>query len=133
MSDNKLMRRQIVLAIAALLLALSVNAANPTVKLTILVLTPSGKPLERASVIVKFVSGSMPLNVKKFRTQWETKTDQEGFARIPSIPQGKVQIQIIAPNYQTFGQLFDVDQDDKVIEIKLNPPQSQYSAHEKDK
>jgi hypothetical protein len=112
-------------------LSVSLSAAPPTTMLSIKVLTPGGKPLERASVIVKFVSGSAPLKIKKLRTQWETKTDQEGFARIPSIPQGKVQIQIIATNYQTFGQLFDVDQDEKTIEIRLNPPQTQYSAHEK--
>jgi hypothetical protein len=122
------MLRRMVLMMA---IVLSLSAAPPTTLLSIHVLTPSGKPMERASVIVKFVSGSVPLKIKKFRTQWETKTDQEGFARIPSIPQGKVQIQIIAVNYQTFGQLFDVDQDEKTIEIKLNPPQSQYSAHEK--
>jgi Carboxypeptidase regulatory-like domain len=136
MPHNTGMPRRIVLANAALLLAvslmaISLTAAPPTTQLSIHVLTPGGKPLDRASVIVKFVSGSVPLKIKKFRTQWETKTDQDGFARISSIPQGKVQIQIIAANYQTFGQLFDVDQDEKTIEIKLNPPQDQYSAHEK--
>jgi hypothetical protein len=50
-------------------------------------------------------------------------------AKIPSIPKGKVLIQIIASNYQTFGQTFDVTEDERTIEIKLNPPQAQYSAH----
>jgi hypothetical protein len=131
MSHNEFMLRRTVPVIFLMALMVPMSAAPPTTVLSIKVLTPAGKPLERASVIVKFVSGSTPLKLKKFRTQWETKTDQEGVARIPSIPQGKVQIQIIATNYQTFGQLFDVDQDEKTIEIKLNPPQSQYSAHEK--
>lgn len=128
------MPRRIVLVTTALLISLQASfltAAPPTTQLAIHVLTPGGKPLDRASVIVKFVSGTVPLKIKKFRTQWETKTDQEGFARIPSIPQGKVQIQIIATNFQTFGQIFDVDELEKTIEIKMNPPQSQYSAHEK--
>ena len=38
-------------------------------------------------------------------------------------------MQIIAKDYQTFGQNFDVDEEQKTIEIKLNPPQPQYSAH----
>lgn len=99
-------------------------------KLSVQVLTPGGKPLDRASVIIKFVSGRDKLKLyKKVRTQWETKTDQEGFVHIPTIPQGKIQIQVIAPAYQTFGQVYDVDEEAKTIEIKLNPPQAQYSAH----
>jgi hypothetical protein len=38
-------------------------------------------------------------------------------------------VQIIAKEYQTFGQNFDVDEEEKTIDIKLNPPQPQYSAH----
>ena len=52
-----------------------------------------------------------------------------GIAKLPSIPQGKILIQIIAKNYQTFGQNFDVDEENKTIEIKLNPPQAQYTVH----
>ena len=40
---------------------------------------------------------------------------------------------IRADHYQTFGQTFSVQEDEKLVEIKLNPPQSQYSAHDKDK
>lgn len=125
------MTRRLLLAAIALLPALVVVAATPTTKLAIHVLTPGGKPVDRASVIVKFVSSNY--KIKKLRTTWETKTDQEGYSRIPSIPQGKIQIQIIAAGYQTFGQLFDINEEDKTIEIRLNSPQSQYSAHDKDK
>jgi hypothetical protein len=122
-------RRSLLAAIA--LFPISAFAASPTTKLAIHVMTPGGKPLDRASVIVKFVSSNY--KIKKVRTSWETKTDQEGYSRIPSIPQGKIQIQIIAVGYQTFGQLFDIDEEDKTIEIRLNSPQQQYSAHDKDK
>lgn len=124
------MTRRTLLATLMLIPALAIGA-TPTTKLAIHVLTPGGKPLDRASVIVKFVSSNY--KIKKLRTTWETKTDQEGFSRIPSIPQGKIQIQIIAAGYQTFGQLFDISEDDKTIEIRLNSPQAQYSAHDKDK
>ena len=43
--------------------------------------------------------------------------------------QGKIRIQIIAKGYQTFGQIYDVTEDEKKIEITLNPPQQQYTAH----
>ncbi len=125
------MIRRFALVIA--ILSLSALFAANTTQLAVHVLTPGGKPLERASVIIKFVSSNSPVKIKRTRTTWETKTDQEGFTRIPSIPQGKIQIQIIASGYQTFGQLFDVDQAEKTIEIRMNDPQQQYSAHDKDK
>ncbi len=99
-------------------------------KLTVQVLSPGGKPVDRASVIVKFVKGRDKLKLyKKVMRTWETKTNQDGMARIPAIPQGSIQVQVIAANYQTFGQLFEVEQDTRTIEVKLNSPQAQYSAH----
>ena len=99
-------------------------------RLSVKVLTPSGKPLDRASVIIKFVSGRDKLKAySKIRTQWETKTNQEGLVQIPIIPQGKIQIQVIASGYQTFGKVFDVNEEVKTLEIKMNSPQAQYSAH----
>ncbi len=99
-------------------------------KLTVEVKSLEGKPVDRASVVVKFVEGRSYIKLgKKIRTTYEMRTDQDGLARIPEIPQGKIQIQVIAKNYQTFGKVFDVDQEEKTIEIKLSPPQPQYSAH----
>jgi hypothetical protein len=106
-------------------------AAPPMSKLRIEVKTLSDKPVDRASVVVHFVEGRSVVKLgKKIMTNWETRTNQDGVARIPSIPQGKVRIQVIAKGYQTFGQIFDVDQEEKTVEIKLNPPQPPYSAHE---
>jgi uncharacterized GH25 family protein len=113
------------------LLVLPLTAADET-KLQIVVTNERGKPIDNASVIVKFVEGR---SVAKFgaknRKEWNLKTNQEGLAKIPGIPEGKVLIQVIAHNYQTFGQTYDVEQEEKIIEIKLNPPQQQYTAHPK--
>lgn len=115
---------------AVLLCGPSLHAAMAKTKLSVLVLTPGGKPLDRASVIIRFVSGRDKMKLySKVRTQWETKTNQEGLVRIPEIPQGKIQIQVIASGYQTYGNVFEVDQDEKTLEIKMNVPQAQYSAH----
>jgi Carboxypeptidase regulatory-like domain len=103
---------------------------TPMTQLTVQVTTQAGRPLDRASVVVKFVQGrSVAKFGKKVRTEYELRTNQEGEAKVPEIPQGKILIQVIASGYQTFGQTFDVDQEAKTIEIKLNPPQAQYSAH----
>ena len=86
--------------------------------------------VDRASVIVRFREG-LGVNLKKIQTSWETKTNQDGNVTLPSMPQGKVEIQIIATNYQTFGQMFVTDKPEQTIEIKLNPPQQQYSEDAK--
>ena len=100
-------------------------------KLKIEVKNLSDKPVDRAAVVVRFVEGRSVVKFgKQVVTNWELRTNQEGVARIPSIPQGKVRIQVIAKGYQTFGQIFDVTEAEKTIEVKLNPPQPQFSAHE---
>jgi hypothetical protein len=123
--------RALMLSLALVLpaLVLPMRAADTTT-LTISVRSPYGKPVEGASVIVKFVKGhSLTKLGKKIRKEWELRTNQEGNITIPPIPQGTILVQVIAKNYQTFGQNFDVDEEQKTIEIKLNPPQPQYSAH----
>ena len=110
--------------------ALVLSAADPT-KLTVHVISAvNGKPIDRASVIVRFKEG-LGVNLKKIQTSWETKTNQDGNVTLPSMPQGKVEIQIIATNYQTFGDMFVTDKPEQTIEIKLNPPQQQYSEDAK--
>ena len=120
--------RKLVLLLA---LALPVLADDLT-RLQIHVTNERGKPVDRASVIVKFVSGRSlkALGLKKTRLSWEMKSSQEGNAKIPPIPKGKILIQISAKNYQTFGETFDIDDDERVVEIVLKTPQSQYSVHE---
>jgi hypothetical protein len=121
------------LAPALLFCVLAAWAAGPPpmTQLTVQVTTQAGRPLDRAAVVVKFVQGRSVIKFgKKVRLEYELRTNQEGEAKIPEIPQGKILIQVIASGYQTFGQTFDVDQEAKTIEVKLNPPQAQYSAHE---
>ncbi len=115
---------------ALLLLAVAAWAA-PMTKLNIVVKTQSGKPVDRASVVVRFVEGHSIIKLgKAVRTTFEMRTNQEGEVKIPTIPQGKIRIQVIAKGYQTFGQIFDITEDEKTVGISLNPPQQQYSAHQ---
>lgn len=113
-----------------LVLCVSALFAGDTTKITVKVTSLTGKPVDRASVVVKFVEGRSVVKLgKKIITHWELRTNQEGIARVPSLPQGKIQIQVIAKGFQTYGHLYDVDEDEHTIEIKLNPPQPQYTAH----
>jgi uncharacterized GH25 family protein len=106
-------------------------AAPPMTTIRVEVRNPSDKPVERASVRVKFVQGRNYIKLgKKIMTGWEMKTNQEGVVTIPPLPQGKILVQVMAKGYQTFGQSFQVDETERTIEVKLNPPQAQYSAHQ---
>ena len=92
--------------------------------------TVADKPIDRASVVVRFAGErSIAKFGRKVRTHWEMRTNQDGVANIPPIPQGKILIQVIAKGYQTFGQTVEVNEEEKTIPVKLNPPQPQYSAH----
>jgi hypothetical protein len=99
-------------------------------KINIVVKNQAGKPVDRASVVVRFVQGHSVVKLgKAVRTTYELRTNQDGEAQIPEIPQGKIRIQIIAKGFQTFGDTFDITEDQKTVNITLNPPQQQYSAH----
>ena len=124
--------RKLVLLLALLSVPILRVSADDLTRLQIHVTNERGKPVDRASVIVKFVSGRplKTLGLKKARLSWELKSSQEGMAKIPGIPKGKILIQINAKNYQTFGDTFDIDEDDRLVEIVLKDPQAQYSVHQ---
>ena len=105
-------------------------AAGPMTKIRVEVRNSVDKPVERASVIVQLDKGRSVVKLgKKDRTHWEMRTNQEGVASIPALPQGTFLIQVIAKGYQTYGEKIEVKEEEKTIEVKLNAPQPQYSAH----
>lgn len=111
--------------------ALPVLAEDAMTRLKVEVQTLAGRPVDRASVVVDFVEGRSIVKLgKKIITHWEVRTNQEGLAKVPALPQGKVRIQVIAKGFQTFGQIYDVAEEEKTIAIKLNPPQPQHSEHQ---
>jgi hypothetical protein len=107
------------------------HGAVPMTSLQVQVLSPGGRPVDRASVIVTFVKGRAKTKLyRKEFTHWELKTNQQGIAKIPPIPQGTIKVQIIASNFQTFGDFFEVEEPEKTLTVQLKDPQAQYSAHE---
>jgi hypothetical protein len=117
---------------ALLVAALALFGDEPMVKLKIVVKTTGGHPIDRAEVIVRWHADPKHPQERYGRainTTWEMRTNQEGEANVPELPQGEILIQINAKGYQTFGKTFDVEEAAKTIDIVLNPPQQQYSAH----
>ena len=119
------------LFLALLLVGVGARAEAPMTTLTVEVKNLEGKPVDRAGVVVRFVKGRSVIKLgRKVRTTYEMRTNQEGVVKIPPIPQGQILIQVIARGYQTYGKTFDVDEEEKTVEVKLNPPQEQYSSHQ---
>jgi len=112
------------------MLALPLAAADLT-KIKVVVNNERGKPVDRASVVVKFVGGRSLVKLgRKIKTSWEMRSSQEGVVEVPELPKGKVLVQVIAKGYQTFGDTFEITEDERTIEISLARPQKQFSAHE---
>ena len=108
-----------------------VIAALPQTKISVTVTDEYGKPIDNAAVILDFLGSHHQITKlgKRKQTHWEVHTNQEGLAHFPPIPQGTIQVQVVAKNHQTFGKKFDVDTDEKAIDVTLNPPQEQYTAN----
>jgi hypothetical protein len=82
------------------------------------------KPVADASVYLKFAEER---KVLKDRTiEFNLKTNQEGVARSPEIPKGKILIQIVAPTWKTFGEWYQVNQDEQTIKIHLVRPTTKW-------
>ncbi|MGD0871219.1 MAG: carboxypeptidase-like regulatory domain-containing protein [Bryobacteraceae bacterium] len=117
---------------AVVLAATALWAATPMTTLKIVVKTQTGRPIDRAEVIIQWnANAKHPRSSfgKNVNTKFEMRSNQEGQATMPPIPQGNIRVQVNAKGYQTFGNVFVVDEEEKTIEIKLNPPQQQYTSH----
>jgi hypothetical protein len=105
-------------------------ASAPETTITVTVKNQFDKPVDNAAVILDFLGSHQITKLGKRKPiHWEVHTNLHGIAHFPPVPRGTVQVQVITKSYQTFGQKFDVDSDEKTIDVTLNPPQKQYSAH----
>ena len=123
------MRRIVVSSVIALV-SFAASAAVPETTVIVKVKNTYDKPVNNAEVILDFL-GSHQIHKlgKRRQVHWEVHSNQEGIAKFPPVPQGTIQVQVVAKNNQTFGKKFDIDTDEKTIDVKLNPPQEQYTAN----
>jgi hypothetical protein len=114
-----------------LLAAMWLQAVTPpkVTTVTVHVVNDLGKPIPGAEVIIRFYDGHN-IALMKVKRSWELRSSQDGTAKIPAIPQGRIQVQVYAHNYQTFGEFYEVHQEEKTVEVQLKLPQAQYSSHE---
>ena len=96
-----------------------------TTKMKIVVTGSTDKPVANASVYVRYYTGGGFLHHDKL-AEMDLKTNQDGSAKVPAIPQGKIMIQVVAPGWHTYGKWYDVDKSEEVISIKLEQPPHWY-------
>jgi hypothetical protein len=86
----------------------------------------NGKPVGSASVYIRYADGKTFFTRKDKQAEENFKTNQDGSLKVPSVPRGKVLVQVIAPGWHTYGKWYDIDKDDVDIQIKLEKPPHWY-------
>lgn len=94
--------------------------------LRILVTDQQGRPVPRASVIIRQLKGKKQ---KAKRVALELKTSNEGSTPVPPLPRGNVLIQVISKGYRTHGAQVALTEPEQTETIVLEPPSSQFSVH----
>ncbi len=131
MRDNSFMKPRLLFLVVFLFsFAAWASKDVPSTAIKLVVTNQFDKPVENAEVILDWVGERQMIKagVKK-KIHWEVHTNQEGVAHFPPVPEGKIQLQVNKKAYQTWGKEVDVKGTEQTVEVKLAPPQSQYSAH----
>jgi hypothetical protein len=96
-----------------------------TTKLRIHVTATDGKPIGNASVYVRFPVAGGIFHKDKL-SELNLKTNEDGSAKVPDIPRGRILIQVVAKGWKTYGKWYDIDSEAITVEIKLEPPAHWY-------
>jgi hypothetical protein len=54
---------------------------------------------------------------------FSAKTNPQGRYKFVHIPKGTIRLVVTAERHQSFGQDYEIEQDDQVLEVKLKKPQ----------
>ena len=118
--------------LAALLAALPgaglLVAAKQWTTLRILVTDEQGRPVPRASVIVRELKGKNK-KLKRKSPAYELKTSNEGSTPVPPLPRGPILIQVISKGFRTHGAEVALTEPEQTETIVLKPPSDQVSVH----
>lgn len=102
-------------------------AARDWTTLRILVEDEQGRPVPRASVIIRQLKGKKLKTKKKLAL--ELKTSEEGSTPVPPLPRGHVLIQVISKGYRTHGERIALTESEQTERIVLQAPSDQVSVH----
>ncbi|MGP8270021.1 MAG: hypothetical protein ACLQLH_08140 [Terracidiphilus sp.] len=102
------------------------KAPLPTARIEVMVLRDAdGKPINNAAVVFH------PMEGEQDKGNMELKTNEDGKTLIDVIPIGStVRLQVIARDFQTYGEDYKVDKPSMAITIRMRRPGEQYSLYE---
>jgi len=100
-------------------------ASAAVVKLKIMIINPNGHPVGNASVYVRYPKPDSFLHHGDLQ-ELDLKSNLDGSVKVPPVPQGKVEIQVIAKGWHTYGEWYDVEKDDQTVTIQLQEPPHWY-------
>jgi hypothetical protein len=81
----------------------------------------SDQPLANARLTLRFREPGKRKRSKML--SFSAKTNAHGRYKFTNIPKGTIRLIVTAERHQTFGQDFELEQDDQLIEVKLKKPQ----------
>ncbi|MGH9787227.1 MAG: carboxypeptidase-like regulatory domain-containing protein [Candidatus Acidiferrales bacterium] len=117
------------LPVAALLVfflvASAAIAADDEVKLEVAITAEqTGDPITNATVYLKYEEKRFLRKNKKL--EFSSKTNDEGKAVFPPVPEGRVLVQIVAKGWKTYGKYYEIEGPKQTLEVKLQPVKRWY-------
>jgi len=100
------------------------QGSNGFARLKIIITNPKGHPVGNASVYVRYPKPGTLFRHDSLQ-ELDLKSNMDGSVKVPEVPQGKVQIQVIAKGWHTFGEWYEVEKDGTVT-IQLQEPPHWY-------
>jgi hypothetical protein len=85
----------------------------------------ANKPIGNASIYVRYDEAPGHFHKTK-QAELNFKTNQDGTVKVPSVPRGKVLIQVVAPGWHTYGEWYDMTKDEQTVDIHLAKPPRWY-------
>ncbi len=84
----------------------------------------SGQPIANARLTLQFREPGNPAKLKRPKTySFSAKTNPQGRYKFTGVLKGTVRLLVTADRRQSFGQEFELEQDNQVLEVKLRKPQ----------
>jgi hypothetical protein len=84
----------------------------------------TGDPIANARLTLQFHEPGGVARLKRPKMiSYSAKTNPQGRYKFTRIPKGTIRLLVTADHHQTFGQEFEVEKDNQVIEVKLRKPQ----------
>jgi hypothetical protein len=80
------------------------------------------QPIANARLTLRFREPGSKLRRSKVLS-FSAKTNAQGRYKFTNIPKGTIHLIVTAERQQTFGQDFELEQDNQLIEVKLKMPQ----------